>query len=102
MEMQCIHHNASQMDNNRCRSADCPPAPQSNRSPSYSPRNQYQNRHQYHTPAFRGRSHGRFLPQHRGYTHYQTPARGHLHRAPAPGRGGRHGYNLRQHGQVAV
>ena len=39
-----------------------------------------------------------FPPQHRGYTHQQTPARGHLPRAPAPGRGGRHGYNLRQRG----
>ena len=98
VEMQCIHHNASQTDNNHRRSADRPPAPQSNHLSSYSPHNQYQNRHQYRTPAFRGRSPGHFSPQHRGYTHYQTPARGHLHHAPAPGRGGRHGYNLRQRG----
>ena len=98
METQRIHHNASQPDNNHRRPADRPLAPHSHRSSSYSPRTQYQNRHQYHTAAFRGCSPGRFSPQHCGYTHYQTPARGHLSHAPAPGRGGCHGYNLRQRG----
>ena len=98
MEMQRIHHNASQPDNNHRRPADRPLASHSHRPPSYSPRTQYHNRHQYRTPVFRGRSPGRFSPQHRGYNHYQTPACGHLPRAPAPGRGGRHGYNLRQRG----
>ena len=73
-------------------------APHSHRLLSYSPRTQYHSRHQYRTPAFCGRSPGRYSPQHRGYTHYQTPARGHLPRAPAPAQGGRHGYNLRQRG----
>ena len=98
METQRIHHNASQPDNNRRRPADRPLAPHSHHSPSYSPRTQYHNCHQYHTPVFRGHSPGRFSPQHRGYTHYQTPARGHFPCAPAPGRGGCHGYNLRQCG----
>ena len=89
METQRIHHNASQPDNNRCRSADRPAdrpmPPHSHRPLSYSPRTPYYSRPQYRTPAYRGRSPGRFSPQHRGYTHQQTPARGHLPRAPAPG-----------------
>ena len=56
METQRIHYNASQNDTNRHHSADRPPAQQPYCSPRYSPHNQYQNCHQYRTPAFHGRS----------------------------------------------